>query len=60
MSKALTIVGMVVAVLLLLIFALDLAVGTPFGGVSMTMDIIFIVCAAILGFLSYTTFVEQK
>lgn len=60
MSKALTIVGMVVAVLLLLIFALDLAVGTPFGGASLLMDIIFILCAAILGFLSYTTFREQK
>ncbi len=60
MSKALTIVGMVAAVLLLLIFALDLAVGTPFNGVSPMMDIIFIICALILGFLSFTTFREQK
>ena len=60
MPKALTIVGMVVAVLLLLIFALDLLAGVPFGGVSMMMDISFIVCAGILGFLSFTTFREQK
>ena len=60
MSKALTIVGMVIAVLLLLIFALDLAAGIPFGRVSMMMDIAFVVCAAVLGFLSYTTFLEQK
>lgn len=60
MSKALTIVGMVIAVLLLLIFALDLAAGIPFARVSMMMDIAFVVCAAVLGFLSYTTFLEQK
>ncbi|MHC2067103.1 hypothetical protein ACYFX5_06510 [Bremerella sp. T1] len=60
MSKALTIVGMGVSVLLLLIFALDMLAGVPFGGVSMTMDIAFVICAAVLGFLSYTTFAEQK
>lgn len=60
MSKALTIVGMVVAVLLLLIFALDAVAGVPFGTVSFSMDIAFIICAGVLGFLSYTTFVEQK
>ena len=60
MSKALTIVGMVVAVLLLLIFALDLGVGVPFGTVSPSMDIAFIISAGILGFLAYTTFIEQK
>ncbi|MEW4454037.1 hypothetical protein AB1L30_15295 [Bremerella sp. JC817] len=60
MPKALTIVGMGVAVLLLLIFALDLLAGVPFGGVSWMMDISFIVCAGILGFLAFTTFREQK
>lgn len=60
MPKALTIVGMGVSVLLILVFALDLLAGVPFGGVSMTMDIAFVICAAILGFLAYTTFAEQK
>lgn len=60
MPKALTIVGMGVSVLLLLIFALDLLTKFPFQRASMTMDIAFMICAAILGFLSYTTFAEQK
>lgn len=60
MPKALSIVGMGVSVLLLLVFALDLLAAVPFGGVSMTMDIAFVLCSAVLGFLSYTTFAEQK
>ena len=60
MPKALTIVGMVIAVLLLLIFALDLVAAVPFGGASMVMDIAFSICAGVLGFLAYTTFIEQK
>jgi hypothetical protein len=61
MPKALTIIGMLVAALLLLVFALDLALGIPFGGssASSSMDIGMIVCGAILFFLSWTTFREQ-
>jgi hypothetical protein len=61
MAKALTIVGMLVAALLLLIFALDLALGIPFGGsnASSTMDIGMIVCGAVLFFLSWSTYREQ-
>jgi hypothetical protein len=59
MPKALCIVGMVVAVLLALLFGLDLGLGIPFGGGSMVMSIGFIVCAAILGYLSWATFREQ-
>jgi hypothetical protein len=59
MPKALCIVGMVVAVLLVLLFGLDLGLGIPFGGGSMVMSIGFIVCAAILGYLSWATFREQ-
>ena len=39
MPKALSISGMVVAVLLLLIFGLDLALQFPFNGISKPMDI---------------------
>lgn len=59
MPKALCISGMVVAVLLLLVFGLDLAVGFPFGGVNTTMNVGFLICSAILGYLSWTTFREQ-
>ena len=60
MAKALTISGMIVAVLLLLLFGLDLALKFPFGRANMTMDIIFVVCALILGYLSWTVLKEQR
>jgi len=50
---------MVVALLLVILFGLDLGLGMPFGGVSMAMSVGFIVCALILAFLSWTTFREQ-
>jgi hypothetical protein len=50
---------MAVAALLVLLFGLDLGLGIPFGGKSMLMSIGFIVCAAILGYLSWSTFREQ-
>ncbi len=59
MPKALCIVGTVVAVLLLLVFGLDLAIGFPFNGASKLMNIFFIICSGILGYLSWTTMREQ-
>jgi hypothetical protein len=59
MPKALCIVGMAVAALLVLLFGLDLGLGVPFGGASMLMSIGFIICAVILGYLSWSTFREQ-
>jgi hypothetical protein len=56
MSKVLCIVGAVVAVLLLLLFGVDLAVKFPFSRASLIMDIGAIVCSAILGYLSWSTF----
>jgi fructose-specific phosphotransferase system IIC component len=52
---------MVVAGILAILFGLDLAlpVGKPFGGVSMVMSIGFLICAAILGYVSWMTFREQ-
>ena len=60
MPKALCLVGMVVAVLLLLVFGLDLAVQFPFRRASMTMDIGGVVSSLILGYVSLTTLREQK
>ena len=59
MPKALCIAGMAVAGLLLVFFGLDLATGFPFDGASSTMDIGFLVCSAILGYISWSTFREQ-
>lgn len=58
MAKALTFGGMAVAGLSLLAFALDLVIGIPFGGENMLIDIGFILCAAILGYLSWNAFRE--
>ena len=60
MQKALCLVGTVVAVLLLLVFGLDLAVAFPFHRDSMPMDVGMVVCAAVLGFVSWTALREQK
>jgi hypothetical protein len=59
MPKGLSISGMVVAGCLLLLFGLDLAVKWPFGrdGI-MAMDVGFVICAAVLGYLSWSTYRE--
>lgn len=59
MPKALTIVGMVVAGLLVFLFGLDLAVGIPFGGASKSMDIAFLLAGGILGYMSWNAFRDQ-
>ncbi|MBN2022727.1 MAG: hypothetical protein JW809_08015 [Pirellulales bacterium] len=58
MSKALSILGIAVAVVLLLVFGLDLAAGVPFRGASMTMDIAFVLSSALLGYLSWSALRE--
>jgi hypothetical protein len=50
---------MAIAVLLLVIFGMDLAIKVPFGGQSGMMDIGFLICAAALGYLSWSSFREQ-
>lgn len=59
MPKALSIFTLVVAVLLLVLFGLDLAAGTPFGGIGTFTDIAFLIVALILGYLGWTTWREQ-
>ena len=59
MPKALSIGGMVIAVLIFLLFVLDLALAFPFQRSSMLMDIVFVLCALGLGYLSWATFKEQ-
>lgn len=56
MPKAMTFGGMAVAGLTFLLFGLDLAVGFPFGRANMLIDIGFVICAAILGYLSWSAY----
>lgn len=61
MPKAFTILGLAVAAVTLLVFALDLLLGWPFdtdrpGGTM--MDISFIIAALILAYLSWTSYRE--
>jgi uncharacterized membrane protein YuzA (DUF378 family) len=53
MSKALTIVGMVVAGLIGLVFVLDLVVQFPFDRASVLMDVGALIAAGLLGYLSW-------
>jgi hypothetical protein len=64
MPKALCILGMVIAVLLGIFFLADIAVlHMASGGVTSTMstlmDVGFILCAAVLGYISWSTWREQ-
>jgi len=64
MPKALCIVGMVIAVLLGVFFLADLAVlHMARGGMTPTlntiMDVAFILCAVILGYMSWSSWREQ-
>jgi hypothetical protein len=59
MPKVLCVLGMVVAVLLLLVFGLDLATEFPFGGASAMVSIGFIVSSLVLIYLSWSAFREQ-
>ena len=60
MAKAFSVFGMVVSIIFLLVFTLDLALGMPFGGASWIADVGFIICAILLGYMSWMTFKEQK
>ena len=59
MPKVLCLTGMVIAILILVLFLLDLAVAFPFSRISMFMDITFVVCAVGLGYVSWSTLREQ-
>ncbi len=60
MAKGLTIISMVIAVLVLVLFALDLAIKIPFDRVNMAMDIAFVISALGLGYISWSTYKEVK
>jgi hypothetical protein len=59
MPKALCMSGLVVAGLVIILFAADMAVAIPFRRASMAMDISLLACAALLGLISWLTLREQ-
>jgi positive regulator of sigma E activity len=62
MPKVLCMTGIVVSILVFFIFLLHLVIPSSFApasGASRMMDIVFILCAAGLGYLSWTTLKEQ-
>ena len=54
MPRVLTIVGMAIAVVILVLFALDLATSIPFKRQNLMMDIAFVICSAGLAYLSWS------
>jgi hypothetical protein len=62
MAKAMSIAGMVVAGLLVLVFGLDLipGLGIPFSGAQKLTDAGFLISAALLGYLSWNAFRENR
>jgi hypothetical protein len=62
MPKALCMSGMVVAILIAILFLFDLAAPSsmaPFRKASIVMDVALLVCAILLGLISWMTFREQ-
>ena len=60
MAKAMSIAGLVVGGLIALAFLGDLALGVPFGGEQPIMAIGFIICGAVLCYLSWNALREAK
>jgi hypothetical protein len=60
MAKAMSIAGMVVAGLIAFVFGFDLILSVPFSRANPFMDIGFVLCAAALGYLSWSAFRETK
>jgi hypothetical protein len=59
MAKALCIISLIVALGLLLLFGLDLAIGVPFRKANMPMDVGSVVAAALLAYMSWSSYREQ-
>jgi hypothetical protein len=59
MAKALCMTGMVIAILVAILFLADLAAQMPFGRANIVMDVTLLVCALLLGVLSWFTLREQ-
>ena len=67
MAKALCVAAMIISVVVFMLFLSDMVLGwflampglAPFHGAYPVIDIVFTICAAVLGVLSWFTFREQ-
>ena len=60
MTKGLTIAAMAAAALMLLLFAMDLAVKIPFRRASPIMDIAFVLASSGLGYVAWNAFRDVR
>ena len=60
MVKGLTIAAMAVAVLMLLLFLMDLALGIPFRRAAPIMDIVFVLSSIGLGYASWNAYRDLR
>ncbi len=60
MSKALCFSGIATAIILLILFTMDLVLGVPFKKADMLMDIVFLVSSGGLGLVSWLTLRDLK
>lgn len=58
MGKAFTMIGLIISLAMLVIFAADAFAGWPFNSANPTMDYGFIAASVILGYMSIATFRE--
>jgi|TARA_B100000809_G_scaffold172616_1_gene169894 hypothetical protein len=60
MSKALCFSGIATAIILLILFTMDLVLGVPFKKADILMDIVFLVSSGGLGLVSWLTLRDLK
>ena len=60
MSKALCFSGIATAIILLILFTMDLVIGVPFKKADMLMDIVFLISSGGLGLVSWLTLRDLK
>ena len=59
MGRKLTLVAMGVALVVALICIADLAAAFPFGRYSVMMDVLYLISAAVIGYMGFETYREQ-
>jgi hypothetical protein len=60
MEKGLCLTSMALAGIVLVAFALDIAIGIPFGRLSTTIDVVAILAAGLIGYLGWESYREQR
>lgn len=67
MPKALCLISLVASILIVVLFLADAVLGmagmseiAPLGSASLLMDVAFVIFGAVMIYLSYTTYLEQR